>query len=1289
MTLSFQPIRHLFCFALMLSVLSQGCKESTSTIQNRLRLNISPCLGPVENERGDASACSRSTIQRALAQDEANACVVVQQAESAPLRFRARLTENRLEGLLEQPLALDSTRPTRVSLFFFREAVSERLCRDTQLNDGCTETCLVKLADTLSGGQSGQTIEIDFQTRRDEGPACQFVWNEAVEPLVSEICDGLDNDCDGQVDEKVIDTVPETCDGTDNDCDGRVDEGLNAGQVDECDGVDNDCDGKIDENLSAQVEMCDGEDNDCDGQVDEGLTNAQSDVCDSVDNDCDGRIDEDVNADQPDLCDGEDSDCDGRIDEDVELDQVEVCDRQDNDCDGRVDESLAGRPDARCDGIDDDCDGQIDEDAQGLAEVCDDVDNDCDGDIDEQLSCCRDESDCDGQTTACVAGQCEECDPERPLQTNLCPFDKPICQHDGSRPVCRACTDENECDDGQLCVQGRCVQCQVGSRIGCSEALPWCESVDGTPACVGCTTSDQCGEEAHCHRGACVGCVPGVAEHCPAVAPVCVNDGAEFLCRPCGDAAACADGLICLDGQCVECTLADRTGCAVDAPFCRRAPMDVGVPFQCSERCLHGGECQEAVPTTPACVEERCVACDPVSNQHCDRANRPRCKADGSGGFECAPCSDNQDCDGFGMHRKMCVTLGIRAGECAECITDEDCANGGYCIDNACAPCHPDGHRGCQSPSPRCAQRTGGQIGYECRRCDPMAGEADTGCSSHEVCIRLGDPEAEPTCQACDPVSGAGCIEDHLVCQQIGATTQCVGCLSDADDCHQGPYEGLGRLCLPNPQRPDINYQFCLECDVNLEVNGCGPDRPICVDGFCEVCDVRTSEGCDADTPSCLANAQVLTCEGCSDHLDCARVGASNRPAYCDFQSGRCRECPVAQLDVNPPDGCPENCNPDECAPDRPLCVFGLDGCVFCDPNSTGLGRYRCDGDLPICDATGQCVACENDEQCQSRPSGHPYCVDGRCEVCRPGTTIGCDRSSLGHCVDDPPRCVECVAAEDCSTNQCDAMTGKCVCLSDDECTDNQPICVQQGQGIGLCQPCAARDCDQPACMGATICQSCSAGRSSTDPPVGPGHETVDIRVNDERGSGAASAEYGCAENSATPICEDGRCRDCSDDAECVRRPGERNFCVSGRCAYCDENELCSVRLQLVARTEGERPQPYPYTYAYIRCGNENAEVSGADSDGRSVASVECAAGSEVELCCAVGDACFAEPPPRRVLESGWTVARPYSDYEPMLGPLFVNESNTRIQYRVPYRLGEDVPVDKVIQVHCVFVDAN
>ena len=90
------------------------------------------------------------------------------------------------------------------------------------------------------------------------------------------------------------------------DCDDS-DQNVFPGQMEICDGVDNNCDGQIDEGVknvcgqcgAVPIEICDGVDNDCDGQVDEGVKNACGqcgsvpfEVCDAVDNDCDGQIDE-------------------------------------------------------------------------------------------------------------------------------------------------------------------------------------------------------------------------------------------------------------------------------------------------------------------------------------------------------------------------------------------------------------------------------------------------------------------------------------------------------------------------------------------------------------------------------------------------------------------------------------------------------------------------------------------------------------------------------------------------------------------------------------------------------------------------------------------------------------------------------------------------------------------------------------------------------------------------------------------------------------------------------------
>lgn len=248
--------------------------------------------------------------------------------------------------------------------------------------------------------------------------------NPGINPDATEICDGLDNDCDEDIDEGLgtttcglgvcehtvadcMEGVPqvcnpfegagdEVCDGLDNDCDGETDEDLGTITcgVGECKQTINNCvDGKPQECIPGDPipEVCDGLDNDCDEVIDEGVLNTYyqdadgdgyGNFADSVQecevpagyvensNDCDdtnGKINPAVAED---CTDGVDNDCNGLADGDDPICQP-VCTDADVDgfsieggvcgpvdCDDSDNTIYPGAPDACEDGIDQDCDGK-------------------------------------------------------------------------------------------------------------------------------------------------------------------------------------------------------------------------------------------------------------------------------------------------------------------------------------------------------------------------------------------------------------------------------------------------------------------------------------------------------------------------------------------------------------------------------------------------------------------------------------------------------------------------------------------------------------------------------------------------------------------------------------------------------------------------------------------------------------------------------------------------------------------------------------------------------------------
>jgi len=597
----------------------------------------------------------------------------------------------------------------------------------------------------------------------------------------AEICDGKDNDCDGAIDDSVpgagqpcgvnqapctlgmtacvngmltctggVQPTGEICDGIDNDCNGAVDDGALAdapppnlngcwqlpgnccsfGTLQWCPPPGASCSGNgtlmppcnrgtlacngaagwvCSNPTSPASEACDGIDNDCNGLTDDGMFPGEGNTCGSDEGECvSGLID----------CAGGILDCVGDVGP-----KQEICDGKDNDCDGVIDNGIVvggscspmydmtlypgPRDKGACAPGILECDGNGGNTCVGgqgpQPEVCDGIDNDCDGSVDE--------------TGPAPDGIDTTANPFPPPMANigdLCGVDTGACQQGnyacvngqfaclgGQGPQEEACDcNDNDCDgvsDEQdpspasaICAPGNsCVK----SGTSCLCASPC------LPGEFPCPPGQRCEAVTSSDTGMPLGnyCVADNCGNC--AAKTVLNADNTVLCAPAGTPA----GANCIAPPVCQCK--GQTGCKNPCygvtcgagEICTEYGADAGkcVPNNCygapclgCDQVCHNGSCATNPCTPTSCPGQTCVPNDDFMGFTCvDSCVGKNCAAgevckNGTCVTDCTGCAADQVCD-YGQMPPACVKN----------LCTMPCANGGCCdpVTGACGDCPCEG----------------------------------------------------------------------------------------------------------------------------------------------------------------------------------------------------------------------------------------------------------------------------------------------------------------------------------------------------------------------------------------------------------------------------------------------------------------------------------------------------------------------------------------------------------------------------------------------------------------------
>jgi hypothetical protein len=818
----------------------------------------------------------------------------------------------------------------------------------------------------------------------------------------AESCNGIDDDCDGVVDNgfeglgepctaglgacAVIGTTVCTVDGDLTQCDATPD--LPTPEL--CDNIDNNCDGVVDEALSQPCYTGP------DGTEGVGVCAPGFAQCEGgVYGECVGEI---VPSDE--ICNGDDDDCDGLVDADPAGGALqERCYDGPAGTDGTgvcvsgVRECVAGAYGP--------CAGQM---VPGV-EICDQVDNDCNGAIDDRPGGC----DCvPGMITACYSG------PEGTAGVGECAMGSQICDANGQfgpcneqqLPSAELCDGaDNDCDGAiDNAIAGTDQACTAGIGLCERAGVTVCDAERGQVICDA-TPGEPADELCNNEDDNCDGRIDdgtGVGEPCFAGVGICAAQG-RLVCDDAGGTTCDAavgqpqqERCNALDDDCdgvVDNGLQLGEACAVGAGNCAREGVWI-----CHEDTTTVCSVQPGVPSDEACDGED-NDCDGMVDE-----DNP------GGGGECGTGEPGVCATGL----QVC-----RAGAFA-CVQQEqpgeEICDG---LDNDCNGATDEGRDGPLSDF--CYDGPAGTAGVGA--CHPGVALCENGA--------FGDCRGQviPQAEVCDQIDND--------CNDAVDDVPAGMCLCDAGTqqaCYTGPdgTAGVG-VCRAGVQicgDDGLGYGPCQDQVL--------PDAEIC-DGADNDCDgtrddVRgVGNDCTEGVGACEGSGQ-LVCDVEAQRLVCNARLPLPRPETCDHIDN---DCNGAVDDVRGLGG--------RCTNGVGICVSG--GNLVCDYEQSTLICNAVPGRPQVETCDGQDEDCDGEVD-EGLPTVGRRCLEG-VGACRAGGVIECLGAEGLQCSAEPGEP---------APEVCDNVDNDCNALTDDNPIDVGRRCTV---GVGACQTGGSTVCGQ------------------------------------------------------------------------------------------------------------------------------------------------------------------------------------------------------------------------------------